>query len=179
MQAIKHLSDLYHQHTLTQHETLPRVPIKQHTSFPRVAAQPMQQSTNTLDTKRSKERNMPTAHRYPRRHQQAPNQDQAHHVITIKEDENSLEKPTIQTEFRCANTIIDPDAGTSMEYRHLLKSPKHRTAWTTSFANELGRLVQGVGSTDKGTNTIYYIRHDQVPENRRKDVTYRRICVDY
>jgi hypothetical protein len=66
-----------------------------------------------------------------------------------------------------------------MEYRHLLKSPKHCKAWTTSFANELGRLAQGVGGRQQGTNTVYYIRHDQVPEDRRKDVTYGQICVDY
>jgi hypothetical protein len=67
-----------------------------------------------------------------------------------------------------------------MEDRHLLESPKHCDAWTTSFANELGQLAQGVGGRQKGTsNTVYYIRHDQVLENRRKDVIYGQICVDY
>ena len=39
-----------------------------------------------------------------------------------------------------ANTIIDPISGASMEYRHLVKIPKHRVPWTTSFSNKLGRL---------------------------------------
>jgi hypothetical protein len=32
--------------------------------------------------------------------------------------------------------------------------------------------VQEVGSRVTGTNTIYFIQKDQVPINRRKDVTY-------
>jgi hypothetical protein len=35
-----------------------------------------------------------------------------------------------------------------------------------------GRLAQGVGSRVTGTNTIFFIQKDQVPINRRKDVTY-------
>jgi hypothetical protein len=66
-----------------------------------------------------------------------------------------------------------------MEYRHLLKSPKHYKAWTTSFTNELGWLAQGVGGRNKGTNTVCCIWHDQILENRCKDVTYWQICVDY
>jgi hypothetical protein len=45
MKAIRQISDLYQQHTLNQHELLPRVPPKQPASFPRVASQPSQQST--------------------------------------------------------------------------------------------------------------------------------------
>jgi hypothetical protein len=66
-----------------------------------------------------------------------------------------------------------------MEYQHLIKSPKHEKAWKRSFANELGRLAQGIGGREKGTNTTYFTTHDQVSQDRRKDVTYGRICVDY
>ena len=40
------------------------------------------------------------------------------------------------------------------------------------MANEFGRLAQGVGGRVKPTNTIFFIQQDQVPINRRKDVTY-------
>ena len=49
-----------------------------------------------------------------------------------------------------ANSIIDTISGASVEYRHLVKSHKHQVPWTTSFANELGRLAQGVGNRNKG-----------------------------
>jgi hypothetical protein len=123
--------------------------------------------------------NLPDTHRYPTRQQQAATHEQAHHVITLQDDVSLPATTRIPTEVHWANTIIDPDTGASIEYRHLLKSPKHCKAWTTSFANELGWLAQGVGGRQQGTNTVYYIRHDQVPEDRRKDVTYGRICVDY
>jgi hypothetical protein len=37
-----------------------------------------------------------------------------------------------------ANTIIDPDTGASMEYRHLIKPPKYSKIWAHSFSNEIG-----------------------------------------
>jgi hypothetical protein len=114
--------------TLTQHKTLPRVPPKQHTSFPRVVTPPIQQSTTTRNTNRSKERNAPTTHGYSTRQQPAPNWEQAHDaVITVKDDANSLKKPLILTEVHWANAIIDLDTCALMEYRPL-ESPKHCTA---------------------------------------------------
>jgi hypothetical protein len=66
-----------------------------------------------------------------------------------------------------------------MEYRHLIKSDKHKAAWAHSFANELGRLAQGIAKREKGTNTIFFIPHSKIPQDRRRDVTYGRICVDH
>jgi hypothetical protein len=39
-------------------------------------------------------------------------------------------------------------------------------------ANEFGRLAQGVGRKGKANNTIFFIRKDQLPKDRMKDVTY-------
>ena len=78
-----------------------------------------------------------------------------------------------------ANAIIDPISGASMKYTHLIKSPKHRVTWTTSFSNKLGRMAQGVGNRIKGTNTIYFIDYALIPKDRRSDITYGRIVVDY
>jgi hypothetical protein len=157
MKAIRKISDLYQQHTLNQRKPLPRVPPKQRASFPRMATQPNQQSTTNRNTNTINACNSPNTHRYPTRQQQASAQEQAHHVITLQDDTNRLATSPIPTESHWANAIIDPDTGASMEYRHLLKSPKHCEAWKTSFANELGRLAQGVGGRQKGTNTVYYI----------------------
>jgi hypothetical protein len=53
-----------------------------------------------------------------------------------------------------------------------MRDPKHAKVWSESLANEFGQLTQGVGGRVKGTNTIFFIQKDQVPTNRRKDVTY-------
>jgi hypothetical protein len=88
-------------------------------------------------------------------------------------------KPRITTDTNhWAYSIIVPDTGTTMEYRHLIKIPKHQDVWGHSFAIELGRLAQGIGNGEKGTNAIFFIPYSQIPHNRRKDVTYGRICVD-
>ena len=71
-----------------------------------------------------------------------------------------------------SNAIIDPISGASMEYIHLIKSPKHKVPWTTSLSNKLGRLAQGVGDRIKGTNTIYFIDYTLIPNDLRGDITY-------
>ena len=75
------------------------------------------------------------------------------------------------------NAIIDPTTGQSLEYRHLIKNTSTKKIWNTSFANELGRLANGVGDRIAGTNTIAFIPKNMVPVGRR--VTYGRIVVDF
>ena len=59
-----------------------------------------------------------------------------------------------------------------------MRHPKHKVIWNTSLANEFGQLAQGVGGRVIPTNTIFFIRLDQVPIDRRKDVTYRSFSCD-
>ena len=44
-----------------------------------------------------------------------------------------------------ANVVIDPTTGASLEYRNLVKGPT-KSICGDSFANEIGRLAQGVGT---------------------------------
>jgi hypothetical protein len=99
--------------------------------------------------------------RYPKRHI-IPREYAANLVTTMltnNHDENVdrafQPKITTNTEH-WACSIIDPDTGATMEYRHLIKSPKHKDDWAHSFANEIGRLAQGIGNREKGTNTILF-----------------------
>ena len=46
------------------------------------------------------------------------------------------------------------------------------------MSNELGRLTQGNGRF-RGTNTMFFIPYEDIPHDRRKDITYSRIFVDY
>jgi hypothetical protein len=80
-----------------------------------------------------------------------------------------------------ACAVIDEATGISMEYRDLLKDPKHRETWSRAAANEFGRLFNCVGKNAdgtqrvKGTNTCHWIRKSQVPKGKR--VTYARTIV--
>ncbi len=70
--------------------------------------------------------------------------------------------------------VRDDDTGEYLNYRQLMKHPDHHTTWKTSSANEFGRLAQGVGGKESRvipTNTIFFIKPEQIPHDRRKDVT--------
>jgi hypothetical protein len=71
------------------------------------------------------------------------------------------------------------DTGELMEMRHLLVNPKYKEVWGKSYTTELGRLAQGIPGVSKGTDNIVFIRRDEVPINRIRDVTYGRVCVNY
>eukprot|EP00804_Cyclotella_cryptica_P020749 CCRYP_016588-RA/>CCRYP_016588-RA protein AED:0.03 eAED:0.02 QI:0/0/0/1/1/1/3/0/1217 len=77
------------------------------------------------------------------------------------------------------SAILDTDTGELLEYRHLIKNPKYCTIWKNAYGKELGRLAQGIPGTVKGTNTIVFIAHNEIPPQRRKDVTYGCIVANY
>jgi hypothetical protein len=83
--------------------------------------------------------------------------------------------PTAAAEF--ANEVFDEESGKLLKYRKLITHPKHCKVWMHSSANKFGRLVQGVGGRIKGTDTIFFIRKHQVPEDRWKNITYAKfVC---
>ncbi len=82
--------------------------------------------------------------------------------------------------------VFDPDTGQLLEHRQLRKHPKYKQVWDTSYANELGRLCQGIGkhNTDptqkcvEGTNTFRPIKYHDIPLDRRIDVTYTKVVCE-
>jgi hypothetical protein len=87
---------------------------------------------------------------------------------------NASTKPPIVPPPACflvthhqANAVIDQVTAQSYGYSHLItgKVTGHTTrVWTKSFANELGQLADGIGtSITKDTNTIFFINCKQVP----------------
>jgi hypothetical protein len=64
-----------------------------------------------------------------------------------------------------AQAVLDKDTGEPLKYRQLIKDPKHKDVWTTSFAKEIRRL------TDT-TKTIALVTKQQIPHGRRKDIKY-------
>ena len=59
------------------------------------------------------------------------------------------------------------------------KNPKLRLFWIKYFANEIVRLYQGVDGRVEGTETIFFLSHNSIPEKRRKEVIYGWIVADY
>ena len=75
---------------------------------------------------------------------------------------------------------MDEDTGEMLEFRQLRKHPKYKKIWDTSYANELGRLCQGVGKNStnpmmqrvKGTDTFRVIRYEDISKiEGRKSAT--------
>jgi hypothetical protein len=89
-------------------------------------------------------------------------------------DNNTNPRPTIFL----VHTILDEETGKILEYRQLAKQPKYKEEWTKSYANELGRLTQGIQDIP-GTNTMFFIPKEEIPPERRKDVTFGKIVTDY
>ena len=59
---------------------------------------------------------------------------------------------------------------------HMIKGPT-KAIWENSFANEIFRLLQGVGTIiPSGTNTIFFIPQKKFPTFRK--VTYGRIVAE-
>jgi hypothetical protein len=67
--------------------------------------------------------------------------------------------------------LVNNKMGQYLNYRQLIREPKHKEIWSTSAAKEFGWLAQGVGGRVKGTSTIFFICKDQVPKDRIKDMT--------
>ena len=70
-----------------------------------------------------------------------------------------------------AGAIIDENTGEALEYRDLIKRPELKQIWFRAFANELGRLAQGIRDI-AGTDTIFFIPRSKIPKDRLRDVTY-------
>ena len=83
----------------------------------------------------------------------------------------------MENEVHKALAVLDKSTGKLLNYRQLLRHPVYQGDWTISSANEFGRLAQGVGGRIRGTDTIRFIRKSDIPQDRRKDVTYGRfVC---
>ena len=70
--------------------------------------------------------------------------------------------------------VLDPATGKTQGYAQLIRRPDKDT-WTTDFSNYFGSLEQGVGNRFKGTNTVFFIHHYEVPAGKR--VTYGQFVV--
>jgi hypothetical protein len=77
-------------------------------------------------------------------------------------------------QFLCdlAYAVLDNETGNLLEYRHLMKHPKYKDVWTKSFGTEIRRLATT-------TETIFFVKKDKIPDDRKGDETYARIVCVY
>ncbi len=72
---------------------------------------------------------------------------------------------------KMANSVIG-DKGELLEYRLLIANNATWATWQHSYGNKIGQLAQGMPGCNAGTNTIVFIKKNQVPQDRAKDMTY-------
>ena len=77
-----------------------------------------------------------------------------------------------------AGSIMDVN-GDLLEYRHLMKRVEYRKIWGKAYGNELGRLAQVIGDNIKGTDIIFFTTKQNIPFERRRDITYSQIVCNY
>ena len=84
-----------------------------------------------------------------------------------------------------ALSVLDPATGEFLEHRQLRRDPRYKVVWDTSYANELGRLCQGIGSGTTptkqrvgGTNTFVIIDFQDIPLHKRKEICHTLVVCE-
>ena len=83
--------------------------------------------------------------------------------------------------------VLDVESGKLLEHKQLRRHPCPKKAWDTFYANEIGRLCQGVGEgtagPDKqrvaGTSTFCVINYNNIPKNMRLDIYHTWVVCEY
>ena len=84
-----------------------------------------------------------------------------------------------------ALSVLDPATGEFLEHRQLRRDPRYKAVWDTSYANELGRLCQGIGSGTTptkqrvgGTNTFFLVDFQDIPLHKRKEICHTMVVCE-
>ena len=132
----------------------------------------------------------PPAHPVARR-----TRSQTNSFAALAYDDDDDDSETVGCAFALAETndnppvacpVLDAETGELLEHRQLRKHPAYKAVWDKSYANELGRLCQGVGTKPadpttkrvEGTDTFRVIHYQDIPADRRLDVTYTRVVCE-
>jgi hypothetical protein len=102
------------------------------------------------------------------------------------DSKHPLTIPKANTPVHFAGPVLDTATGKQLEHRQLRRHPTYKEVWDTSYANELGRLCQGIGRDKanpakqrvEGTNTFRPIKFHDIPIDRRGDVTYTKVVCE-
>jgi hypothetical protein len=91
-------------------------------------------------------------------------------TFTVMPKQMSLCKLPMKRLCKMANSVMGVNVETQ-EYCHLIANQTTRATWQHSYGNEIGRLAQGMPGCNTSINTIVFIKKNQVPEIRAKDMT--------
>jgi hypothetical protein len=87
----------------------------------------------------------------------------------------------------CPSTlsVLDPTTGEFREHCQLQRDTRYKATWDTSYANELGRLCQGIGlgptpngQRVAGTNTFFLIDYQDIPPYKRKEICHTMVVCE-
>jgi hypothetical protein len=76
------------------------------------------------------------------------------------------------------NAGLNNNTSKLIEMCHLLCNPKYTKLWSKLYTKALGQLAQGI-SGKKGTDTIAFIKYNNILLNRRRHITYGTMVVPY
>ena len=118
-----------------------------------------------------------------------PPQIATHNSFALLQDDDvddDVDDTTDRTTSAIACSVMDLESGKLLEHRQLRRDPKHKVVWDKSYANEIGRLCQGVGkhptkpATPRvtGTDTMRPIKFCDIPRDRVSDVAHTRVVCD-
>jgi hypothetical protein len=69
-----------------------------------------------------------------------------------------------QAQHEQVQMVRDNETGEYLNYRQLIRNPKHKEIWSKSAANKFGRLAQGVGGRVSNQHNLFY---QQKPSSKR------------
>jgi hypothetical protein len=140
----------HHRLQTTPHR--PVTPIPPH-HMNRRSAGPLNLSQDVLDETVNKQIRSFISHLCHRTHKLLHNQQKTNKQMIIMPE--------------MANAVTFPDTGKSLKHSELITLLRYKIRWMRSTANERGRLAQGLKRGVKGTNTIKFIRREDVPAGRK------------
>jgi hypothetical protein len=84
-----------------------------------------------------------------------------------------------------AVSVLDPTTGNMLEHCQLQCDPWYKTTWDTLYANELGRLCQGIGSGEApsskrvaGINAFFCIDYHDILLHKRKEICHTMVVCE-
>ena len=93
---------------------------------------------------------------------------------------------TLRPKEHTAMPFLENETWESLEYSQLLLHPKYKEVWNTSYSNELGRILQDVGSGTsgakkkcvKGIDTFRVVKFENIPHNFRKEICHTSVVCE-
>jgi hypothetical protein len=89
------------------------------------------------------------------------------------------------TTIKLALPVLDHATGKILAHCQLCTHPDYKVTWDRLYADELGRLCQGIESHPtnkqhkciKGTNTLWPINFRDIPQEHRGDISHTRVII--